>query len=340
MTIQNFITKYTKKNPLKFHTPGHKGALFKGDITELLDDSFPNNLIAKAQEQAASFYGVKRLRFLTGGSSIGIKAAILACGGDIITFNGAHQAIQEGCNLAKTSYQEYDLAVGDDGLVNLPTADTVAAAIKKYPSAKAIYIESPDYYGRVVDSGVVEVIKNAGKLFFCDAAHGAHFAGCKKLLPLSLEKHADAANLSAHKTLQTLTGGAFLCINNESLFYKIDIALKNLGTTSPNYLILNSLEIALEKLAVGENAYKQLYIDILNFKKHFECLPNIDYTRIVINTVPLGHKTAKTLANALVQNHNIYCEKQEKNWLVLITTTHNTATDFDKLKNAIQLSIQ
>jgi len=348
MTINEFLTKYQKKAVSRWHTPGHKGRLLAGDITELVDETFPADYIKKAEKRAAEFYRVKRLRFLTNGSSIGIKAAILAAGCDVIAFSGCHQAIEEGCQLAQVKYCLYDLGIGENGLPILPTAETVKKAIEKNPNAKAVYIESPDYYGRVVDSGVAEVIKKSGKLFFCDAAHGAHFAAHKMLFSnKEFETVADVTNLSAHKTLDALTGGAYLCINNEELFNDIDKWLKNLGTTSPNYLILASLEDAIETAIKNEKVYHDLYDYIWDFRIDVPCLDDNyedicplnmdkgDFTRIVVDSVELGYNSGKDLCLHLAQNYNIFAEKHEGKWAVFIATPHETKEDFLKLTKTI-----
>ncbi|MCL2848378.1 MAG: hypothetical protein FWE13_06535 [Firmicutes bacterium] len=347
MTINDFLTEYQERGASRWHTPGHKGRLFLGDITELVDESFPECYIKNAEEKVAKFYGVKKLRFLTGGSSIGIKATILACGEDIIAFRGCHQAIEEGCELAKVKYCLYDVGIGDNGLPNLLTVESVKKAIEEFPMAKAVYIESPDYYGRVVAKEVAEVIKQSGKLFFCDGAHGAHFVANKILSSKRFETIADVTNLSAHKTLNALTGGAYLCINNEKLLGDIDKWLKNLGTTSPNYLILGSLEEAIENVMKNENMYQKLYDYVFDFRIDVPCLDddyeesspinidNSDFTRLVVDAVELGYNSGKELTNHLAKNHNIFAEKHEGRWAVFIATPHETKEDFLKLTRAI-----
>ena len=65
-----------------FSTPGHKGGLDALDITEYDEDRlFPGSQLKKAEERGAEWYGVKKLRFSVVGSSMAIKASVLAlCG--------------------------------------------------------------------------------------------------------------------------------------------------------------------------------------------------------------------------------------------------------------------
>ena len=62
--IIDFIKEYEKKNPLRLHTPGHKGRGFLGfekyDITELYgaDELFsPSGIIAESEKNASEIFG-------------------------------------------------------------------------------------------------------------------------------------------------------------------------------------------------------------------------------------------------------------------------------------------
>ena len=332
MSIINYISEYADKRPSRWHTPGHKGTLSQLDVTELVCDSQLEKEILVAQEVAAQWYNVDNIQFLTGGSSIGIKAAILASGGDILCFKGCHQAILEGTNLAKVGYYEYNTGTTSCGLANVVTVGTIRAALKQYPQATAVYIESPDYYGRIVDKSVIDAIKAAGKLAFVDAAHGAHFVADSRLKSLCLAPQADIANLSAHKTLDAYTQTAYLAINNKTLLSKTKAALKNLGTTSPNYMLLASLESAIENAKKYD--YDRLYKDIVEFKKQITCMPNGDFTRLVVDA-----RAVDTNGEALIKylvNKNIYAEKFTDNYVVFISTPPDTKNDLDNLSLAIK----
>ena len=332
MSIKDFLTQYANNVPSRWHTPGHKGNLNSLDLTELVCDSDLEKFIASAENNVASAYGVKKINFLTNGSSIGIKAVILTSVGDILCFKGCHQAIQEGAELAKVKAIEFDTGLTDNGLPIVATAKTIADALKKHPNVKAVYVESPDYYGRVVDKAVIDTIKKAGKFVFVDSAHGAHLAFSDRLKGLCLAPLADATNLSAHKTLDAYTQTAYLAINSESLFASVDTALKNLGTTSPNYMLMASLESAVESAIKYD--YEQLYQDCIWFKNQVPCLTNDDFTRLVVDANALG-TNGKKLTQKLIQK-NIYAEKFTDRYVVFIATPHETRKDFDALANAIK----
>lgn len=333
MSILNFITKYAKAKPSRWHTPGHKGTLNDLDITELVCDEKLELAIKNAQNMAADFYSANSVHFLTNGSSIGIKAAILANDGGIISFSGQHQAIKEGMNLlAKRTYVHYDVGIGSDGLPNVVTASDVKKAIKNFStSCTAVYIESPDYYGRVVKPDVITEIKKYSKRFFCDAAHGAHFAASSTLKNKCYASVADVVNLSAHKTLDAYTQTAYLCVNDVRMQDRINQALKNLGTTSPNYLLMASLEQAIDNAKKYD--YNRLEKDCLDFRKKVPCLDNDDFSRLVVDAKALGY-SGKKLTQKLI-SQNIYPEKFTDNYVVFIATPHETQQDFGKLTQVI-----
>ena len=334
MSIFDKIKDYTDKNPLRFHTPGHNGILNPYDVTELADESFPADSIIKAQTRVAEFYGAKYCRFLVNGSSIGIKAAILALNGDILTTSHCHQSIAEGCNLAKVELFKCDTGFDNKGLPNLPTIDDIKSAFKNHPTIKAVYLESPDYYGRVLDSQIIDYIKQSGKLFFCDAAHGAHFNASGKLKNLSYSNKADVINLSAHKTLNAYTQAAFLCVNNQNLISEIDMALKNLGTTSPSYLLLSSLESCIVTAINFKDEYNRLHDDIKELKQEFVCLQNDDFTRVVVDASQFN-LTGKDLSAKLIKQ-NIYAERHCGDYLVFIFTINHTTQEIEFLRSTLE----
>jgi arginine/lysine/ornithine decarboxylase len=111
----------------------------------------------------------------------------------------------------------------------------------------AVYLTSPDYLGNLADiAALAEVCHRYGVLLAVDNAHGAYL----KFLPKSLhpmDLGADICCDSAHKTLPVLTGGAYLHLSakfDEAVGAEVKNALALFGSTSPSYLILQSLDAA------------------------------------------------------------------------------------------------
>jgi arginine/lysine/ornithine decarboxylase len=130
----------------------------------------------------------------------------------------------------------------------------VLSSVEKLPFA--LYITSPDYLGNICDiKALSEVCHKYGVLLLVDNAHGAYLAFTdKRNHPILLG--ADMCTDSAHKTLSTITGGAYLHISRDAPKFFIENARKALslfGSTSPSYLILASLDKTNEYL---ENEYR------------------------------------------------------------------------------------
>ncbi len=115
-----------------------------------------------------------------------------------------------------------------------------------------VYVTSPDYLGGMLDiAALAEVCHACGVPLLVDNAHGAYL----KFLPEKLhpmELGADLCCDSAHKTLPVLTGGAYLHVGRSAdarYARRAKQALALFGSTSPSYLILQSLDCANPELA-------------------------------------------------------------------------------------------
>ncbi|MBR5095222.1 MAG: amino acid decarboxylase, partial [Oscillospiraceae bacterium] len=116
----------------------------------------------------------------------------------------------------------------------------------------AVYVTSPDYLGNCAElRPIAELCHRHGALFLVDNAHGAYL---KFLSPARhpLDQGADLCCDSAHKTLPVLTGGAYLHLLRScpgALLPMAEQALSLFASTSPSYLILQSLDAANVALA-------------------------------------------------------------------------------------------
>ncbi len=336
MSISDKIQKYAAAGFDRWHTPGHKGMLWGDDITELDGgDFFPAGELEKAQSYAAAAFKAKHVRFLTGGSSMGVKAAILACGGDIIAGSNSHQSVFEGAALAKSKVFVIENEVKDD--LPLPLSkEQIVKAIESHPSAKAVLITSPDYFGRTAKEDIAAAIKERGLILIADSAHGAHFPFRDDLFPASFSQIADFCNMSAHKTLFSFTMGAYLCVNNESLLAKADEALKNLGTTSPLYPLLASLENAVTAAVLQKGLYDGLKSFVSDFKKEIKTLENDDFTRLVVDAQACD-LSGKQLYDSLFSK-GIAAETYTNRYVVFIATPADDKEKFERLIKGIKES--
>lgn len=259
--ISDFVHKYAEGDTLRLHMPGHKGKPFLGceplDITEIRGaDSLyeAGGIIGESEAIASALFGCPTL-YSAEGSSLCIRA-MLYLTALCARAAGRVPRIAAGRNAHKTFLSAVallDLPVDwlipteNASYLSCPlTADFLDGYLKENETF-AVYLTSPDYLGNVCDvEALAEVCHRHGVLLLVDNAHGAYL----RFLPESchpVDLGADLCCDSAHKTLPVLTGGAYLHVSHR---FPADIgarakdALALFGSTSPSYLILQSLDLA------------------------------------------------------------------------------------------------
>ena len=334
-TGKNSIAENIESLPryLVFSTPGHKGELSKTDITEYDGgDIFPRNSVELAQEKTAKRYGAKWARYSVGGSSMAIKSAIVAVDSDIVAPSFTHRCVIEGVKLIKKKAYFIDTQI-QDGLPNLPTKDQYERALNAHPSVKLAVVTSPDYFGRVADiKGIKEACNERGVMLLVDSAHGAHYATRPDIFPDCAVKLADFSAVSTHKTLHSLTQTAIGFCNNDEYANKWMEAFELLGTTSPSYELLASIENGL----AYEDEHKDYYDEIARFRyrlnEEFDLLDNDDIARVVIRSCD---GKGKTLFDELIKR-NIMPETYYEEYCVLILTLADGQEKLDALYGALK----
>ena len=207
----------------------------------------------------------------------------------------------------------------------------------------AVYVTSPDYLGGRADiAALAQVCHAHGTVLAVDNAHGAylHFLP-EPTHPLDLG--ADICCDSAHKTLNVLTGGAYLHISKNAprgFAKNAKSAMALFGSTSPSYLIMASLDLCNRYLA--ENFSTQLTgcvekLDALRRKltQHGWQVEDTDPLRVTVNAP--GGVTGLALADRL-RGHGVECEYADPEFLVFMATPSNTQEDFDRVVNALGIN--
>lgn len=270
--ISKAMEAYAGDGALAFHTPGHKqglGAhpLLKELITEAglrqevslmeeLDDLHePAGCIKEAQALAAELWGARESLFVINGTTGAIQAMLvgtLSPGDKVLVPRNAHRSIMGGIILAGAVpiyiQPEIDTRLGI--AMGLSVA-TVKQAIKEHPEAKALLAVYPTYYGFCCDlQRIGELVHEANMLLLVDEAHGAHLRFGKDLPKQAIELGADVAAQSTHKLLGSMTQTSMLHIgSNRVEAERIRQAASLLQSTSPNQLLLASLDIARLQMA-------------------------------------------------------------------------------------------
>lgn len=355
--ICDFINEYIKSNSLRLHMPGHKGKNKLGfeeyDITEIdgADSLYEANGIIKESEQnAGSLFGCNTF-YSTEGSSLCIRAMIYLVALYAKEFK-KNPVIAAGRNAHKTFLSAAAMADFDvqwlypeeesSYLSCKITAQSLENAINQAEiKPAAVYLTSPDYLGSTADlRSISDVCRKHGILLVIDNAHGAYL----KFLPESLhpiDLGADMCCDSAHKTLPVLTGGAYLHISENAeniLMQNAKNALALFGSTSPSYLILQSLDMANKYISDG---YKENLSGFCKrIRKLKEKLISHGYTlygdeplKITVSTKPYGYRGTE-IADILAKK-NIICEFCDPDFIVFMLNPETEESELISFEEAM-----
>ena len=369
-SIAEAMRRYSEDGALAFHTPGHKqglGAhsLLKELITaeglrrevslmEELDDLHdPQTCIKAAQDMAAELWHADEAFFMVNGTTSAVQAMIMATlnPGDLVLVpRNAHRCVMSGLILsgARPIYlmPETDSTFGIS--LNL-SVETVRNAIDKYPQAKALIIVSPNYYGVASDlSTIAELLHKRGMLLLVDEAHGAHLRFSDKLPISAIDAGADLAAQSTHKLLGSLTQTSMLMLKSKLVdVERVKRTVSLLQSTSPNYLLLASLDIA--RLQMQESGRElieraiRLSEQLRNSINQIDGLQtfskindfDLDLTKFTVKVSDLG-MTGIEAEKILRHQYKIQCELSDVNNLLFLITFADTDKEIDRLISNLQ----
>ena len=349
--IYDFVKKYSESSAVRAHMPGHKGVSRLGveqlDLTEISGaDSLyeASGIICESEANASRLFGAHTL-YSTEGSSLSIRAisAMLARYSAsarraplVLAARNAHKSFIYGAALAGL---EVEWLFGDSYLsFDIDERELSRLVSEHHPVA--VYITSPDYLGRVADiEKIAAICHDNGALLVVDNAHGAYL---KFLLPSRhpIDLGADIVCDSAHKTLPVLTGGGYLHISHNAPEELASIARSSMelfGSTSPSYLILQSLDLCCAELVAGyAERIAAFALGMADFKEKlntggYYLLENEPF-KVTIDAKKRGYLGTE-LAHAL-EAVGIYPEFADPDYLVLMLTPDSDAS-LDRIAEAL-----
>ncbi len=348
--LSEFAKRYAESGVSRFHMPGHKGVTLHGleavDLTEIKGADFlfePDGVIADGERLTADAYGSAATCWSAEGTSLSIKAAVCMVrqylGRDITVASprNCHRAFLNACTL-----------LGIDPVWIYPadkrsllcecavTPDDVRKTLLN-GGVDAIYITSPDYLGGMADiRGIAKVCREFGALLIVDNAHGAYLKFVGNEHPLGCG--ADIVCDSAHKTLPVYTGGGYLHISKSAPKELVQLAkpaMAMFGSTSPSYLIMQSLGMCAEMLT-GELPQKlrdccERTAKVKALMKSLG-IPDLsaEPMKITVGASKAGYDGGE-LAE-LMRENKMECEYSDPDAVVLMLSPYNTKTDFERLE--------
>ena len=367
--IADFVRDYAASDTSRLHMPGHKGRGPLGceglDITEIAgaDELYEaEGIIARSEANTARLFGSAGSWYGTEGSSQCIRAMVFlalqaAPKGQgrpvLLAARNAHKALLYAAALLDIDVEWLWPPEGPDAsLCACPVSPAaLSAALDELEQAGrrpfGVYLTSPDYLGGVQDiAALAPVCHGRGIPLLVDNAHGAYLRFLPGGSRHPLDLGADLCCDSAHKTLPVLTGGACLHAGHGLLRpdpAAVRGALCLFGSTSPSYLILQSLDLCAGALAgdwparlaacvAGLDALKERLSGLCpGFVRPCEPL------KLVLDGAAVG-RSGSALAD-LFRTHRVECEYADTRYLVLMFTPDNLPRDFDRVEAAAREAI-
>lgn len=355
--IVDFVRKYQKDGVTRFHMPGHKGQSYLGcewaDITEIhgADSLYEaDGIIAESERNASALFDSGRTFYSTEGSSQCIRAMLYLALSQhrgkekpvILAARNVHKAFVYAAALLDF---DVEWIWSEEGMKSLCSCKVSPEQIEeqigqmlkdKKEKPVAVYLTSPDYLGGQMDiRAIAEVCHREGILLLVDNAHGAYLHFLEESAhPLDLG--ADMCCDSAHKTFPVLTGGAYLHLHKsvaDVLGEKGKQALALFGSTSPSYLILESLDLC--NAYLGDGYRDKLIHTVSQIQKVKERLHDCGWKfeesdPLKITICATENLSGKQIVELLRQNQ-IECEYADEEYCVLMCTPDNADEELEQL---------
>ena len=363
--ILNKLEELKNDNLISFHVPGHKmGKVFEKlgyedilkkiytlDTTEIDGTDNLHNakeIIKDSQDRAARVFNSDKTIYLVNGTTCGIEAAIMSVcppKSKIIVNRDCHQSVINACILGDIEpiYLSSKVCEKTNIVMGVDVEDT-KSVIDRNLDAKAIVLTYPTYYGKTFDlKSICDYAHSKNMIVIVDEAHGAHLQLSDELPKSAIEQGADIIVQSTHKTLPAFTQSSMMHIKGDKIDdNKIKAMLRFLESSSPSYMLLTSLELAVD---IYDKHGKELMSDLIknidNFKSKFKNNENIiidnnmDKTKIFISLKNLGI-TGYDLDNILREKYKIQVELSNYYGVLLICTIGNDEGDFIRLEKSLE----
>ena len=348
-----------------FTIPGHKqkASLLDAGLGAVVDSDTPlyggldeikltNQTLRKAEKLAADLWGADYARFSTGGSTHANQAIVLALGapGDKVAISRtAHRSILSALVLA--GLEPIWMSPEIDSATGVPIGIALAE-LQKALSEKpiAVLLTEPGYLGTISDLPALVAAAHAQSVpVIFDAAWGGHFGFHPDLPKHALQLGADALITSVHKALPGYSASALLLAQGTYLnLNRIEQSFETTHTTSPAGAPLASIDAVRALLQTrGVELCAQLLKNVDEFKKTVQsefALPiflyasdfpagRFDPTKVVLRVQQLGASGVDIERD--LQAAGIRVEMADRDTIVFLATLADTASDFEKLADAL-----
>ena len=259
------VADYHRQDRYGFTPPGHRQgrgadprardilgpAAYRSDMlasSGLDDRSSSHGYLSQAEQLMADAVGADHSFFSTAGSSLSVKAAMLAVAGgkgELLVSRDAHKSITAG--LVFTGVEPRWVDVQYDEALHLahpPSPQQLEEAWQRHPTAAGALIVSPTPYGTCADiAALAEVCHRREKPLIIDEAWGAHLPFHEGLPTWAMDAGADICVVSVHKMGSGFEQGSVLHSQGDLIdFPHLSACADLLMTTSPNTVVYAGLD--------------------------------------------------------------------------------------------------
>jgi arginine/lysine/ornithine decarboxylase len=259
------MAQYRQFDRYGFTPPGHRqgrgvdqrtlsiiGAdAFRSDFlaTAGLDDrTSSGGFLKRAEELMADAVSADHAFFSTCGSSLSVKAAMLAVAGhesDLLISRDAHKSVVAG--LVFSGVQPRWIRPRWDAELHLahpPSPEEVEKTWARYPDASGALIVSPTPYGTCADiASIAEICHARGKPLIVDEAWGAHLPFHDDLPTWAMDAGADVCVVSVHKMGAGFEQGSVFHLQGDLVEHAhLSACADLLMTTSPNVMVYSAID--------------------------------------------------------------------------------------------------
>lgn len=259
------LARYRADDRYGFTPPGHRQGRgadervtavlgtdpFRSDVLAsggLDDRRSQGGYLAHAEELMADAVGADYAFFSTCGSSLSVKAAMMAVagGGDgLLLSRDSHKSIVAGLIFGGLQPRwitpQWD---ADRHLSHPPSPEQVEEGWRRHPDADAALIVSPSPYGTCADlRAIAEVCHRRGKPLIVDEAWGAHLPFHEDLPTWAMDAGADVCVVSVHKMGMGFEQGSVFHVQGDLIDRdRLSACADLLMTTSPNVLLYSAMD--------------------------------------------------------------------------------------------------
>ncbi|SER97445.1 arginine decarboxylase [Gracilibacillus ureilyticus] len=371
----NGLLTHIEKSPTMFHIPGHKQGKgmnprfreFIGENAlaidliniEPLDDlHHPQKMIKHAQQLAAEAFGAEHTYFSVQGTSGAIMTMIMSVcqpGDKIIVPRNIHKSVTSAIIFSGAIpifiHPEIDHKLGISHGI---TPNAVEKALSANPDAKAVFVINPTYFGIAADLKKIVSISHSYSIpVLVDEAHGVHIHFHDELPLSAMQAGADMAATSVHKLGGSLTQSSILNIRGGLVNHeRVQAVMSMLTTTSTSYILLASLDMARNYLAMHGHDLLSETIGLSNsLRNEINLIPylycpgeellgteatyNYDPTKIIISVKGLGI-TGHDVEVWLRENYQIEVELSDMYNILCIITPADSEKEINYLIQALK----